>query len=112
MMMDFDAQTFGYLLTSGFIGKFLHTETSMNTVIRVLEGLLMEVGAWILELVLHYLNFTMRKISLQQIFAIIPVTVLRCITFGSQILLSALKNIPEAKIMYVAMNSKPAALLL
>jgi hypothetical protein len=80
MAMDFDAQTFGYLLTSGFIGKFLHTDIDEYGDPRPGSSL---DGAGVLELVLHYLNSTMQGISLQQIFAIIPVTVLQYITFGS-----------------------------
>ncbi|KAI5991706.1 hypothetical protein F5J12DRAFT_786347 [Pisolithus orientalis] len=78
--MGFDVETFGYILTSGFAMAW-----SLN-------------AAGALGLVLHYLNSTMHKISLQQIFAIIPATVSWCITFGLLILLSTLRNMPEGQI--------------
>ncbi|KAI6009629.1 hypothetical protein F5J12DRAFT_905105 [Pisolithus orientalis] len=66
-------------------------------------------AAGALGLVLHHLNLTMTEISLQQIFAIIPSTAsqytvahkivpIHCITFGLQILLSTLCNMPKAQI--------------
>ena len=57
------------------------------------------LDAWgALGLVLHYLNSTMLEISLQQIFALIPTTVSRYITFGLQILLETLCDLPDATI--------------
>jgi hypothetical protein len=53
-----------------------------------------------LGLVLHYLNSTMCEVSLQEIFAIIPSTVSRYITFGLAILLMTLRNIPDANIVW------------
>jgi hypothetical protein len=55
-------------------------------------------AAGALGLVLHYLNSTMREISLQQIFALIPTTVSRYITFGLKILLKVLQKMPDATI--------------
>ncbi|KIM55807.1 hypothetical protein SCLCIDRAFT_30069 [Scleroderma citrinum Foug A] len=75
--MGFDVETFGYILTSGSLDS---------------------TGA--LGLVLHYLNSTMHEISLQQIFAIIPSTVSRYITFGLSILLSTLQKMPEGQICW------------
>jgi hypothetical protein len=45
----------------------------------------------------------MREISLQQIFAIIPSTVSRYITFGLQIYLDTLRSIQEARIKWPGM---------
>jgi hypothetical protein len=51
-----------------------------------------------LGLVLHYLNSTMQEISLQQIFAIIPSTVSRYITFSLDIFLDTLRGMPDSAI--------------
>jgi hypothetical protein len=53
-----------------------------------------------LGLLLHYLNSTMRRISLQQIFTLIPSTVSRYITFGLNLLLYILQRMPEARIQW------------
>ncbi|KAJ7893697.1 hypothetical protein B0H14DRAFT_3666323 [Mycena olivaceomarginata] len=55
-----------------------------------------------LGLLLHYLNFTMREISLQQIFALIPSTVSRYITFGLKLLLTTLRTMPNAAILWLS----------
>ncbi|KAJ7715046.1 hypothetical protein B0H16DRAFT_1742261 [Mycena metata] len=51
-----------------------------------------------LGLLLHYLNSTMREITLQQVFALIPTTVSRYITFGLEILLATLRTMPAASV--------------
>ncbi|KAG2063508.1 hypothetical protein BDR04DRAFT_1137636 [Suillus decipiens] len=56
------------------------------------------VGA--LGLVLHWLNSTMRDVSLMQIFALVLATVSRYLHFSLTILLHALKSIPEAYIQW------------
>lgn len=101
----FDVATFGYLLTAGFAQKWYTTPIS-RAPINTLNGdacpgsrSLDAAGA--LGLILHYLNSTMHETSLQQIFAIIPATVTHYITFGLRILLSTLKDIPEAKIKWL-----------
>ncbi|KAJ7461179.1 hypothetical protein FB451DRAFT_1181518 [Mycena latifolia] len=53
-----------------------------------------------LGLVLHYLNSTMREISLQQIFALIPTTVSHYIHFGLKLLLAVLRKLPDAAIQW------------
>ena len=53
-----------------------------------------------LGLVLHYLNLTMREISLQQIFALIPTTVSRYITFCLEIFLETLCDMPDTAIKW------------
>lgn len=57
-------------------------------------------AAGALGLVLHYLNSTMHEVSLQQIFAPIPSTVSRYISFSLGILLKALKRMPHAFIKW------------
>lgn len=99
--MGFDVETFGHILTSGFAAAWYQMpiprdDTSTHGDPRPQRRSLDAAGA--LGLVLHYLNSTMTEISLQQIFAIIPSTVSRYITFGLQILLSTLRNMQEARI--------------
>ncbi|KAF9228946.1 hypothetical protein BS17DRAFT_792928 [Gyrodon lividus] len=88
--MGFDVQTFMYILTSGFATYWDETAIPRNDA----------NAAGALGLVLHYLNSTMREVSLQQIFAIIPTMVSWYITFSLRILLSTLQTIPEAKIKW------------
>jgi hypothetical protein len=100
----FDVATFGCLLTAGFAQKWYtipisRADINNNGDARPGRRSLDAAGA--LGLVLHYLNSTMRETSLQQIFAIIPATVTRYITFGLHILLTTLKDISEAKIQWL-----------
>lgn len=53
-----------------------------------------------LGLVLHWLSSTMRQVSLQQIFALVPSTVSRYLRFALPILLEVLKNMPSATIAW------------
>ena len=53
-----------------------------------------------LGLVLHWLSSTMRQISLQQIFALIPSTVSRYLRFALSILLKILRQMPSATISW------------
>ncbi|KAF9480326.1 hypothetical protein BDN70DRAFT_832907 [Pholiota conissans] len=99
--MGFDVSTFELIITSGFGLLWLSepiprndTSTAGNT--RPGARSLDTWGA--LGLVLHYLNSTMREISLQQIFGLIPTTTSRYITFGLEILLKTLRKMPDASI--------------
>ncbi|CAA7270632.1 unnamed protein product [Cyclocybe aegerita] len=56
--------------------------------------------SWALGLVLHYLSSTMLDISLQQIFALIPATVVRYLDFSLDILLEVLRRMPDARIKW------------
>ncbi|KIK81943.1 hypothetical protein PAXRUDRAFT_806059 [Paxillus rubicundulus Ve08.2h10] len=101
--MGFDVETFGYILSSGFAANWYTTAIpcpDTNQVGDPRPGRQSLDAAGALGLVLHYLNSTMRETSLQQIFAIIPSTVSRYITFRLRILLATLKMIPEAKICW------------
>jgi hypothetical protein len=53
-----------------------------------------------LGLILHYLGSAMLETSLQQIFAIIPSTVSRYLTFAKQLLLETLRQMPDAAIAF------------
>ncbi|CAA7264567.1 unnamed protein product [Cyclocybe aegerita] len=53
-----------------------------------------------LGLVLHYLSSTMLDVSLQQIFALIPATVVRYLDFSLDILLEVLRRMPDARIKW------------
>jgi hypothetical protein len=57
-------------------------------------------AAGALGLALHWVNSTMREISLQQIFALAPTTVSRYIQFSLDILLAVLRQIPNARIQW------------
>ena len=99
--MGFDTITFNKILDAGFCAAWnsitiprCDVSTAGNP--RLGRRSLNAAGA--LGLVLHYLNSTMREISLQQIFALIPTSVSRYITFGLHILLRVLQNLPEARI--------------
>ncbi|KAG6824837.1 hypothetical protein H0H92_005660 [Tricholoma furcatifolium] len=101
--MGFDVTTFHYILEAGFGNAWYWTpiprrDTSETATSRPGGRSLDAAGA--LGLVLHYLNSTMREISLQQIFAIIPSTASQYITFGLRILLQVLRQMEEAAIRY------------
>ena len=51
-----------------------------------------------LGLILHWLSSTMRQVSLQQIFALVPSTVSRYLRFALSILLETLREMPHAAI--------------
>jgi hypothetical protein len=59
-----------------------------------------------LGLVLHYLNSTMREISLQQIFALIPSTVSRYLIFAMEILLQTLRITADARVTWFHKQSE------
>ncbi|KAG6913460.1 hypothetical protein DXG01_006709 [Tephrocybe rancida] len=101
--MGFDVATFDYILNSGFASAWYWTpiprpDTPATAAPRPGGRSLNAPGA--LGLVLHYLNSTMREISLQQIFALIPTTVSRYVTFALNILLGVLRRLEEAEIRY------------
>ncbi|KAJ7717308.1 hypothetical protein DFH07DRAFT_762063 [Mycena maculata] len=93
--MGFNCQTFHGIIKAGFGSAWYSTPIPRNDVRTMgqphpgARSLDAEVA---LGLVLHYLNSTMREISLQQIFALIPTTVSRYITFGLSILLMVPQN--------------------
>jgi hypothetical protein len=53
-----------------------------------------------LALALHFYSSTMREISLQQIFGLVPSTVTRYLEFARSILFMALRDIPESAILW------------
>lgn len=101
--MGVDVRAFDLVLNSGFAQRW-NTEVIPRhdapgqSAPRPERRSLDAAGA--LGLVLHYLNSTMREISLQQIFALIPSTVSRYIDFGMSILLETLRSIPEGAISW------------
>ncbi|CAA7266010.1 unnamed protein product [Cyclocybe aegerita] len=82
--MGFDVATFDFILESG----------DPRPGSRSLDP----PGA--LGLVLHYLSSTMLDVSLQQIFALIPATVVRYLDFSLDILLEVLRRMPDARIKW------------
>jgi hypothetical protein len=101
--MGFDVDTFTYILDTGFADAWYSipiVRNDVSTTGKPRPGARSLDAAGALGLVLHYLNSTMREISLQQIFALIPMTVSRYITFASQILLPILRRIPDAQIRW------------
>jgi hypothetical protein len=103
--MGFDTQTFQDILEAGFSGTWYMTpiprgDTAATGNPRPGARSLDAAGA--LGLALHFLNSTMREISLQQIFALVPSTVSRYIHFSLDILLAVLRQIPDARIRWPA----------
>jgi hypothetical protein len=101
MTMGFDVETFAFILTSGFAKHWYHTPIPREDVSQCanphVECRSLDAGG-ALGLVLHYLSSTMHQISLQQIFALIPTTISRYLSFGLHILLLTLRNMADAKI--------------
>ncbi|CAA7259158.1 unnamed protein product [Cyclocybe aegerita] len=101
--MGFDVATFDFILKSGFVQTWLstpipRTDTSRSGDPRPGGRSLDPPGA--LGLVLHYLSSTMLDVSLQQIFALIPATVVRYLDFSLDILLEVLRRMPDARIKW------------
>lgn len=101
--MGFNVISFETILAAGFEALWNSTpiprlDVSTRAAPRLYRRSLDAAGA--LGLVLHFLNSTMREVSLQQIFALIPTTVSRYINFSLVILLESLKKIPEASIRW------------
>ncbi|KAH7930088.1 hypothetical protein BV22DRAFT_1001525 [Leucogyrophana mollusca] len=99
--MGFDVASFQCILHAGFAELWCsnpipRNDTRQMAVPRPARRSLDPAGA--LGLVLHYLNSTMREVSLMQIFALIPSTVSRYIRFSLDILLLTLKQLPEGRI--------------
>ncbi|KAF8174378.1 hypothetical protein BJ912DRAFT_60762 [Pholiota molesta] len=102
--MGFDVNTFNYIVANGF-GERWRTEPIRRTDNINTSGNprpnARSLDTWgALGLILHYLNSTMREVSLQQIFALIPSTVSRYITHGLILLLQTLRKMPEASIRW------------
>jgi hypothetical protein len=101
--MGFDVETFDHILLAGFAEKYYGNaipwdDTDKSGTSRPGRRSLDATGA--LGLVLHYLNSTMRELSLQQIFALVPSTVSRYVRFALDILLETLKAMPDASIQW------------
>ena len=101
--MGFDVETFDYILET-FQYTWLSTsipqtcDASRTGNPRPGARSLDPPGA--LGLALHYLSSTMHDVSLQQIFALIPSTVSRYISFALDILLACLRRMPDAVIQW------------
>ncbi|KAJ7663708.1 hypothetical protein DFH06DRAFT_1393344, partial [Mycena polygramma] len=103
--MSFDVGTFNKILGAGFDFDFawnitpIPREDALGTG-KTRPGARSLDASGALGLLLHYLNSTMREISLQQIFALIPSTISRYITFGLKLLLQTLRGMPECSIRW------------
>lgn len=101
--MGFDVETFEGILSAGFAQKYYETPIPRDDVASTgssRPGRRSLDAAGALGLVLHFLNSTMREISLQQIFALIPTSVSRYNNFSLTILLDTIKSMPDAQIIY------------
>ena len=101
--MGVDTATFHAILKAGFGNLWyshpiprtdIHTAGQPRAGGRSLEA---EGG---LGLVLHWLSSTMRQVSLQQIFALVPSTVSRYLRFALSILIKVLRWMPSAAIAW------------
>ncbi|KAF5328474.1 hypothetical protein D9758_018603 [Tetrapyrgos nigripes] len=102
-MMGLNVAVFQRILDSGFERYWNENTITRQDVPaasepRVYRRSLDAAGA--LGLLLHYLNSTMRDVSLMQIFALIPTTVSRYLNFGRSILLMTLRRMVEACIHF------------
>ena len=101
--MGVDSSTFCIILEAGF-GRLWSTRPiprpDMCTTVQPQAERRSLDAAGGLGLVLHWLSSTMRQISLQQIFALIPSTVSRYLGFALSILLEVLRHLPQAAITW------------
>jgi hypothetical protein len=101
--MGFDMQTFEDILTAGFSGTWYMLPIPRGDTAATgnpQPGARSLDAAGTLGLALHFLNSTMREISLQQIFVFVPSTISRYIHFSLDILLAILCQIPDARIQW------------
>jgi hypothetical protein len=99
--MGFDVVTFHDILHHGFERLWNETPISRRDVLssstpRVNRRSLNACGA--LGLILHFLDSTMLEVSLAQVFALVPATVLCYVMFALGILLFTLRCMKEAQI--------------
>ena len=101
--MGINVETFDFILESGFTDRWndwtiTATRNDVNPagVPRPERRSLDAAGA--LGLVLHYLSSSMREVSLQLIFALIPSTVSRYLDRAQDILFETLQKMPDAAI--------------
>lgn len=106
--MGVDCNTFQALLQNGFAHLWDSTPIPRNDVHfdgapRLGRRSLDAAGA--LGLVLHYLCSTMPESTLQEIFALVPTTVSRYLSFASSLLLRTLRSMPEARVIWPTKRS-------
>ena len=101
--MGIDTSTFDTILAAGF-GYLWHSRPisrpDNRTAICTRPGKRSLDAAGGLGLVLHWLSSTMRQVSLQQIFALVPSTVSRYLRFALSVLLEVLRQMPHATITW------------
>lgn len=101
--MGIDTSAFDSILNAGF-GRLWDTRPiprrDKSTAIQPRPGKRSLDAAGGLGLVLHWLSSTMRQVSLQQIFALVPSTVSRYLRFALSILLEVLRWMPHAAIKW------------
>ena len=105
--MGFDVLTFHDILQNGFEKiwnetPILRCDVHPSSTPRVNSRSLDACGA--LGLILHYLNSTMLETTLAQVFALVPSTVSRYITFTLRILLFTLRHMKGARIHWPVDN--------
>lgn len=99
--MGFDVETFNMILIAGFTEKYFSTpipQDDVNSTGDPKPGRCSLDAAGALGLILHYLNSTMRQVSLKQIFTLIPSSVSRYISFALDILYDVITTMPNAAI--------------
>jgi len=102
--MGVDTTTFQVILDVGFEYLWNSTaipQTDTNTFGEPRLGARSLDAAGGLGLYLHYLRSSMREVGLQLIFALIPSTVNRYLTFACQILLATLRGYPASRITWM-----------
>jgi hypothetical protein len=101
--MGFDVATFELILDSGFHQMWeeraIHcVDTNSNGTPRPAGQSLDAAGG--LGLVLHFLCSIMNEVTLQEIFALVPVTVSQYINFTLDILLKVFQGMPDATVTW------------
>jgi len=109
--MGLDVSTFNAVLQAGFAGRWETQPIPRNDVKRTGRTRLgrrsIDAPA-ALGLILHYLSSTAHEVALQEIFALVPSTTSRYITFGLKILLATLEDMPDARIVWPWEGEFPA----
>jgi hypothetical protein len=101
--MGFNIHTFQNILNAGFRDLWHSTPIPRNDVsthgtARITRRSLDAEGC--LGLVLHFLSSTMAETSLVQIFAVVPASISRYLSFSLDILLKTLRNMRDSRIQW------------
>ncbi|QRW07061.1 DDE superfamily endonuclease [Ceratobasidium sp. AG-Ba] len=106
-VMGIDVATFNYILDSGFKEAWMRntiTRDDVNPAGRSRPGARSLDAAGGLGVILYHLCSVMSDAAIEQIFALVPSSVSRYLSFGMPLLLEVLKKLPESQIEWPSVD--------